>query len=200
MPGFGPFANYSDALIASCPLILGKPNATAGRPSEPNFGLRWQLSTEYCAWLYHTPEGNYEMSMLAASAVQDSLKKRRCDLPPVVEDPRYPAESLGYLFILHSHPYMDSLSEQDVRFIVEMGRIHGFEVQTKSQKIPLSIVAFFSNSNDMPARCDGFFQYAPLQGQIFKWTVDEQGHWSRKVLKTVTWVDAESFRIEEVQP
>jgi len=34
MPGFGPFPNYSDALMAACPLILGKSHALAGRPSR----------------------------------------------------------------------------------------------------------------------------------------------------------------------
>ncbi|WP_239014728.1 hypothetical protein [Archangium violaceum] len=195
MPGFGPFQNYSDALLSACPLILEKPHATAGRPDDPNFDLYWRLSTEYCAWLYHTPDGNYELSMLAASAVQDDSKKRRCDLPAFVEDPRYPAEGLGYVFVLHNHPYTDTLTELDIRFIVDMGRIHGFEVQTKKQKVPLSIVAFFSNNK--PPRCDGFYQYAPLTGQILKWTVDERGMWDRKSTATVIWTDSESYRIEK---
>jgi len=195
MPGIGPFPSYSDALISACSLILGKPHAIAGRTSDPNFGLYWRLSTEYCAWIYYTPDGNYEMSMLAASAVQDDATKRRCNLPTFVDDPRYPADSLGYIFVLHNHPYTDTLTELDIRFIVSMGRIHGFEVQANKQRIPLSIVAFFSN--DKQPRCDGFYQYAPLTGQILKWTVNAQGEWNRESTATVTWTDSESYRIEK---
>lgn len=70
MPGFGPFSNFSDALLAACPLILGKPHAMAGRPTDENFRLRWKLSQEYCAWLYYTPDDKYEMSMLVAETMQ----------------------------------------------------------------------------------------------------------------------------------
>lgn len=44
MPGFGPFDAYSDALIAACPLILSKPNATAGRLGSQDLSLRWRAS------------------------------------------------------------------------------------------------------------------------------------------------------------
>lgn len=197
MPGFGPFSNYSDALLAACPFILDKPNATAGKPDDPNFRLRWQLSTEYCAWLYHTPAGNYEMSMLAQSVAQDNPRKRRCDLPETIDDPRYPSDSLGYLFVLHNHPFMDSLTEEDIRFIVSLGRIHGFEFKTSEHTIPISIVAFYSSSLEHPSHCGGFYQYAPLSGHIFKWVITAQGGWERQAIATVTWTSPESYILKK---
>jgi hypothetical protein len=58
MPGVGPFNKFSDALMAACPVILSKPHATSGRPTDENFKLRWTLSQEYCAWIYYTPDHN----------------------------------------------------------------------------------------------------------------------------------------------
>lgn len=197
MPGFGPFPSFSAALIAACPMILEKPQATAGRPSDPNFRLRWQLSREYCAWLYYTPDHQYELSMLTASAVQDDPHKRKCRLPPVVDDQRYPQGSLGYVFVLHNHPFADILSEPDIRFIVSMGALHGWAVETKTGKVPLATVAFFSNSNDFEhPTCDGFFEYIPVTGELLKWTVDSQGEWRKELTGTVTWTDESTYRID----
>lgn len=195
MPGFGPYPNYSDALLAACPLILGKPHALAGQPRDPNFALRWRLSTEYCAWIYHTPDNQYELSMLAMSTLQGDPTLRRCDLPPRVEDPRYPRDSLGYVFVLHNHPYPDPISPDDIRYIVSVGRLHGFEVRTPQRKIPLSIVAFYSESLEQPPRCDGFYQYAPLEGHILQWTHEGQGRWSRREIATVNWTGPDAFDI-----
>jgi hypothetical protein len=95
MPDFGPFQKYSDALLAACPYILSLPNAVTPQPHTPNFKLYWGLSQEYCAWIYHTPDGKYEMSMLATPTVQNDSRRRSCYLPPQVRDSRYPEESLG---------------------------------------------------------------------------------------------------------
>jgi hypothetical protein len=62
MPAFGPFDTASDALISACSLMLKQPHATAGRSSNMNFRLRWELSQEYCAWIYYTPEDRFELS------------------------------------------------------------------------------------------------------------------------------------------
>ena len=82
MPGFGPFESYTQALMAACPLILSKPNATAGRAGSQDFQIRWRVSSEYCAWLYYTPEHQYEMTMLTDQAAPNLGDKKTCFLPP----------------------------------------------------------------------------------------------------------------------
>lgn len=189
MPGFGSFDNYSDVLVAACPLILNQPNAVAGRPSDPNFKLHWQKSREYCAWIYLTPDGKYEMSMLAVNYIQDNPLLRQCRLPPDIEDSRYSAEQLGYVFVVHNHPYPDELSKGDLHFIVDQGLKHGFHVEANGRKIPLAIVAFFSNSLD--ATCDGFYQYIPATKEVMKWTSEGKGEWHSEVIGEVEWNDGE---------
>ncbi|WP_223639056.1 hypothetical protein [Corallococcus sp. EGB] len=46
LPGHGPYRTYSEALVAACPLLLKQPQATAGRPGDQEFPLRWKLSKE----------------------------------------------------------------------------------------------------------------------------------------------------------
>jgi hypothetical protein len=197
MPAFGPFDTFSDALQAACPLLLSKPHATAGRPTDENFRLRWALSQEYCAWLYYTPDHKYEMSMLATGAIQDDARKRTCGLPTVVDDPRYPPESLGYVFVLHNHPYENVLSDFDIRFIVAMAAEHGVVVETSTGVIPISIVAFYSRSRDLEnPTCDGFFQYIPGTGELLRWT-HSQGSWSHELMGRVVWLDATTYRIDK---
>lgn len=197
MPGFGPFSSFSDALIAACPLILEKPHATAGFPSAQDFQLRWRLSKEYCAWLYYTPAHQYEMSMLATNVVQDDARKRSCALPAIVDDPRYPSDSLGYVFVLHNHPFEDTISENDIRFVVSMATLHGLEFKTETGSVPLSIVAFFSDSGDVERpRCGGFFQYIPKTGEVLKWTTSGPGRWHKRQSATVTWTSETRYRID----
>jgi hypothetical protein len=197
MPGFGPFDSRLDALLAACPLILSKPRATAGRPSDQNFEVRWRLSSEYCAWLYYTPDSKYEMSMLVEGSSQDDLVKRSCQLPLLVEDKRYPLGSLKYVYILHNHPAPLTLSEKDVRAIVEAAKAHGRVVETKEGSIPVAIIAFFSNSSDPESpSCDGFFEYSLQTNKLVRWSPDEHGHWSEKKAGAVTWFSETRFRID----
>jgi hypothetical protein len=66
------FDSYNEALFATCQRILEKPNASAGRQppntalreEQDGFNLRWRISTEYCAWMYYTPDGKYVVSKL----------------------------------------------------------------------------------------------------------------------------------------
>lgn len=198
MPGFGPFDSYSDALLAACPRILSKPNATAGRVQEQDFPLRWRISREYCAWLYYTPAHKYEMSMLTDQSRSDDLDRRKsCVLPALVEDQRYPPDSLKYVFALHNHPYAATLSDDDIRSIVSKGLVHGFESETRNGKVQLAVIAFFSNSNDSEhPSCDGFFQYIPLKSQLLKWT-NTRGGWRCQQTGTVRWLNEVDFRIEK---
>ncbi|RYZ17858.1 MAG: hypothetical protein EOO70_00725 [Myxococcaceae bacterium] len=199
MPGVGPFDTFSDALIAACPVILSKPHATAGRKEAQDFRVRWRISKEYCAWLYYTPAGKYEMSMLTDQSEQDELDRRKsCLLPETVDDARFPVGSIKYVFALHNHPYEGRLSDGDIRTIVSMGRLHEWVVDVGGKRVPLSIVAFFSNSDDLgQPSCDGFFQYIPVNGELKKWTGDASGGWRQEMLGTVTWQDEEHYRIDE---
>lgn len=197
MPGFGPFDSYSDALLAACPLILSKPNATAGRVGSQDFQLRWRVSSEYCAWMYYTPDHKYEMSMLTDQSRPDPGNSKTCVLPHFVDDPRYPPDSLKYIFALHNHPYEGRLSQYDIRGIVSMGKIHGFEADTNAGKVRLAVIAFFSKSGD-PERpsCDGFFEFIPLTGELLKW-VHSQGLWRMERIGMVKWIDETEYRVEE---
>ncbi|MCY1030132.1 hypothetical protein OV207_01585 [Corallococcus sp. BB11-1] len=91
---------------------------------------------------------------------------------------------------------MGALTEQDIRYIVSMGLAHGWEVKTKEGMLRLSLVAFFSASND-PSKpsCDGFFQYTPTTGDLSQWT-QVRSQWSRKSLGTVVWTHEQSYRID----
>lgn len=68
LKNFGPHVLAADALTAACPLILSKPNATVVHLQEAQPEVALRAATEYCAWLYVTPEGHYEMSMLSDSS------------------------------------------------------------------------------------------------------------------------------------
>ena len=81
MPGFGPFDSRMEALHAACPLISRSLARWRGTRSDQNFEVRWRMASEYCAWLYFTPDQKYEMSMLVEDTSQDDLLKRSCRLP-----------------------------------------------------------------------------------------------------------------------
>lgn len=114
MPHFGPFTNVSDAIGAACPFILSQPHAVIPtRKGDQNFDVYWRTAEEYCAWIYGVEGRAVEMSLLSMSSVQSNPKARHCDLPPYVADSRYPADSISYLVIIHSHPFDKELSQQD---------------------------------------------------------------------------------------
>jgi hypothetical protein len=198
MKNFGPFSSYADALKAACPLILSKPHATVGYLQDVNPELARRTATEYCAWLYYTPEHQYEMSMLADQSSPDDLVsgRRSCVLPAFVKDSRYASGSLKHIFALHNHPFGTRLSATDLRFIEDMAGLHAWEVATRSGKVRLSIIAFFSRSKDASApTCDGFYQYIPATREMLLWTV-RQGQWTRETYGSVTWVNERSYRID----
>lgn len=190
MKNFGPFDAYADALKAACPLILSKPNATVGHLLDLNPELAVRTATEYCAWLYYTPEHKYEMSMLTDLSRPDDLvaNNKSCDLPAFVNDSRYEPEKLKYIFALHNHPFGSDISQQDARFIEQMASIHEWVVKTKNNgKILLSIIAFFSRSkNSTTPTCDGFYQYIPATGSMVMWS-QNQGRWTHEVLEPAAW-------------
>jgi len=197
MMDFGPFDDSSDALNAACSLILSKPNASVGHIKDPELALR--VSTEYCAWLYYTPEDKYQMSMLTDQSEADDLQRRRrtCKLPPFVEDPRYYPWDIKYVFALHNHPFGGPLSKGDMHEIISLAKLHEWVVETKDGKIPIAIVAFFSNSSQGKPTCDGFYQYTPETRDLQRFT-KVNGGWLQKRLGKVTWLNSTRYRLDEV--
>ncbi|MBU8895610.1 hypothetical protein DRW03_19960 [Corallococcus sp. H22C18031201] len=198
MKNFGPFNSYADALNAACPLILSKPNATVVHLQDSSPDVARRAATEYCAWLYYTPSELYEMSMLADQSGPGDFVSgmRSCSLPPFVDDPRYSAEQLKHIFALHNHPFGTRLSANDLRFIESMAEVHDWEVMTRNGKVRLSIIAFFSKSQDPAApTCDGFYQYVPATREMMLWT-RQNGQWKLDVHGIVTWINERTYRLE----
>jgi hypothetical protein len=161
-----------------------------GYLQDSNPELARRTATEYCAWLYYTPESKYEMSMLTDLSRPDDLvaNKKSCVLPTFVSDPRYERAELKYIFALHNHPLGTSISDLDMHFIEEMASTHEWLIKTKNNgEILLSIIAFFSRSKDpsLPT-CDGFYQYVPATLTMVQWT-QTQGRWKREVLDPAVW-------------
>lgn len=198
MQNFGPFDSYADALKAACPLILSKPNATVGYLQASNPELARRTATEYCAWLYYTPEHQYEMSMLTDQPRPEDLVtgKKSCKLPTFVSDSRYAPDDLRYIFALHNHPYGTILSPEDTQFIEAIASIHEWSIEVKGNRnIYLSIIAFFSRSKDPSApSCDGFYQYVPATRTMTLWT-QTQGNWQHQLIDPKVWDKPKPHRI-----
>ncbi|MBN1205350.1 MAG: hypothetical protein JXB05_10535 [Myxococcaceae bacterium] len=196
MAGFGPFDSFSEALIAACPLILSKPNATVGHIKDAQLASR--VANEYCGWVYYTPERKYEMSMLTDQSDPGDVVtgRRTCRLSAFVDDPRYSPGSLKYILALHNHPFGTPLSREDMRSIIALANHHEWVVDTAEGKVPLAIVAFYSRSTD-PASptCDGFYQYTPETRELHEW-IRTQDTWHPKKLGTVTWLDELRYRLD----
>lgn len=187
MPQVGPFKTPFEALIAACPRLLSLPNAVADRPSSFNYRLYWDVSTEYCAWIYYTPAKAYEMSWIGFSETQSDSGRRSCDLPPYVSDARYPDENIRYVLAIHSHPVPNALSKGDISYIIAAGRKHGLAFNNEDGQIKLSVIAFFTQGGRDHISCDGFFQYTPLTGELLKWTKTSQGEWQSETEGTVQY-------------
>jgi hypothetical protein len=193
----GSYASFSQALMAACQKVLSKPGASVGHLRHQDFITRWMLSTEYCAWIYYTPEDKYELSRLTdQSSVDPSFRYKKCALPTFVDDPRYPPATLKYICAIHNHPYGNRLSDDDIRSIVSQGFIHGFDVETKDGTVLLSIVAFVSNDVLNPS-CDGFYQYVPAVSSLYRWTKVDEG-WECRKTGIVQWQDAQHYTLQEV--
>ncbi|RKH14260.1 hypothetical protein D7V97_03515 [Corallococcus sp. CA053C] len=197
MPGTPLFDTAWDALLAACPLILAQPNASAGNAGATSFDVRWRMSKEYCAWLYYVPDERYALSKLVESS--DPTRngfEQGCRAPAFVEDSRYPPDSLKYLYFLHNHPATPTnLSERDIAALAKMARIHGGYIETKAGRLPIGVIAFYSNSSAAsPTSCDGFYEYTYGGAEVVRWTPDEEGHWQRTRAGTVTWTSGTEFR------
>jgi hypothetical protein len=191
---FGQFDNFMDALSAACDLVLSKPYASVVGIPDPALALR--LAEEYCAWLYYAPDDKYRMSMLTNQSDGDEVQTRRktCKLPTYVNDPRYPAWSIKYIFALHNHPFGSPLSFSDLQKIIALANTHEWVVNTKDGKIPLAVVAFFSTSGGSESKCDGFFQYTPETRELIRFT-KTPGEWLRTDIGKVTWIDSVTYEL-----
>jgi hypothetical protein len=202
-PMLKPFDSYAEAVTAACERIFQKPRSSAGRKPAPTalreeqvaFQLRWQVATEYCGWLYYTPDGKYEISRLTAQGRTDPTgRSKSCLTPSEVMDARYPAGSIQYIFVLHGHPFDTPISEDDIRFIEYQGSIHGFNPRTKDGELRISIVAGFSNDDGSPS-CDGFYLYSAQTRRILKWS-RSGSHWTCEQTHAVAWHDYGSLDLE----
>jgi hypothetical protein len=198
------FDSYQSALLASCQKIISKPRTTAGRRDSQGFDTRWRIGTEYCAWIYYTPDSKYVLSKLTDQRrVGLPQESKKCALSSYVDDQRFPADSIKYIVALHNHLNDDVLSPDDLSFLLDQGVTHGLG---GNGSVQLSAVAFFSNDVESP-RCDGFYQYLPLTGQILKWTrvtrwMCEQTHrveWDRD-FRTPHITDAKAPCFKETTP
>jgi len=189
MPGFGPYQTVDEAIFAACPLVLDQPEAVIPvPPSDQNFRLYWNVSREYCAWLYSPDGKEVSMSFLAMSPVQDVPGKRQCRLPGKVTDRRYPAEKLAHVVVLHSHPFDRRLSDEDLLFLGRMANLHGMTALVDGHEISISIVAFFGKLNAGRPVCDGFYQYLPARNsELVRMSSQGNGQWERQLLGHIKW-------------
>jgi len=198
LENFGPFDSFSEAVQAACPRILSKPNATVVHLQKADPALATRVATEYCAWLYYTPARKYELSMLTDQEEPGSALNgaASCLLPPRVDDPRYPPDKIKYIFILHNHPFAGELSENDIRLAAAMANAHELVVETRERKVPIAVIAFFSNSETgRNPSCGGFYQYIPATRELLKWN-QSGSTWKGKNIGKVIWSSATTFRIE----
>ncbi len=199
-PMLGPFDSYTEALFSACTKIFTKPHSSAGRNPPPNalreeqeaFHLRRRVATEYCAWMYYTSDTKYEISLMTDQTRPDPTgEDKRCLPPPWVNDRRYPPKSIQYIVVLHNHTFDTQFSPDDIKFVINQGKIHGFEPKSKDGNPLLSVVAFFSNESENPT-CDGFYVYSPYTGKILKWTRDGR-QWSCAQTHVVKWPKGDSL-------
>lgn len=191
----GPFPTYFDAMVHACPRLMSLPGAFKRKVSLKRFGdLYVQYarddSTEYCAWIYYTPEGTYEISLIATPEEQGGGNSRQCTLPRRVIDPRYahksayPDARIKYAIAIHSHPSPRIFSQEDIIYIVEMER-YLRETLHDNGEFRLGIVAFFSREDRDEPSCDGFFFYNTSARTIQMWTAGEDGGWQSQIVATV---------------
>lgn len=157
-----------------------------------------RTATEYCAWLYYTPERKYKMSMISnlEESGDDLLGTTTCYLPKDVEDPDHPPDSIKYIFSIHNHPFAGGISDKDIFLASAMANAHKVVEEINNKPVPYAVIAFFSRSTDGEnPTCDGFYQYIPGTGELLRWT-HSMGHWSRATIGTVVWTSPTNFTVE----
>jgi len=81
--------------------------------------------------------------------------------------------------------------------IISLAKLHEWVVETKDGKIPMAIVAFFSDSksNQGTPRCGGFYQYTPETRNLRRVT-RVNGEWVQTKLGRVTWINPTTYRLD----
>jgi hypothetical protein len=197
LPQAGSFKTPLDALLYACPRLLSLPDAQSTPRTEVTrqgnvyIERSWDNSTEYCAWIYATPEGQYEISWIATNELQSRDYLKKCDLPFRVADPRYaddpeyPDRKIIYVLAIHNHSVPSVLTSGDIAYITNVDRYIKESLHDNGQA-DLGIVAFFTPDGHDKASCGGFFQYTLSTNVIQKWTANEDGEWRPSTVATVS--------------
>jgi hypothetical protein len=194
----GSFPTYFEALVHACPRLMSLPGASKRKVDLKRLGdvyvqYSQDESTEYCAWIYYTPAGLYETSLIATPEAQNSSSGNRfCTLPRrvidarYVDDPRYPDKHIKYVFAIHSHPSPRIFTKEDIIYLVETER-YIQETLHDNGEIRLGMAAFFSRGERDEPACDGFFQFSTTSRKVQMWTIDEEGKWQSHDVATVDY-------------
>jgi hypothetical protein len=77
-----------------------------------------------------------------------------------------------------------------------MAAKHGLTSKTHTGEVPISTVAFYSSSDELEnPPCDGFFQYIPGTGELFKW-INLHGIWKSQLTGRLIWTNETTYRVE----
>jgi hypothetical protein len=92
------------------------------------------------------------------------------------------------------------ISSDDIKFIEAQADLHELDPQTADRVLRISIVAFFSNTEDGSPACDGFYLYSAQTKEIYKWS-REQNHFTCERTHVVNWINYDElhFKITEAK-
>ena len=89
------------------------------------------------------------------------------------------------------------MTRKDIGALVKAARVHGEFIDTHTGRIPIGVIAFFSNTYaPSTATCDGFFEYSLGADEVVKWTPDVTGEWHRRSVGAVRWLSKTRFQFE----
>ncbi|MFY2560684.1 hypothetical protein ACN469_23980 [Corallococcus terminator] len=172
--GIGPYKDYLEALVEACHYVQAKPAEREG-PS--------------CLWLYYSREQPYFMGRLSKPLKVDPERdSTSCLLPWRLDDPRYPPGSSRNTTVLYGGVHGSELSEDELYFMVLEGDRHGIENESGRGSAWLSIALTIARNARTPS-CDGFHEYIPITGQVFRRMRSAEG-WRCEVTGEVRWEDA----------
>lgn|GEM_PF-3868983 len=172
--GIGPYKDYLEALLESCHYVHAK-QAEGEGPS--------------CLWMYYSVEKPYFIGRLSKPLKGDSERQgASCLLPWSLDDPRYPPGSSRLTTAVYKGVHGSELSEEELYFMVLEGERHGLASGPDRAPALLSIALTIARNARMPS-CDGFHEYIPITGQIFRRMRSAEG-WRCEVTGEVSWVDS----------
>jgi hypothetical protein len=179
-------------------VLMSLPGASKRKVDMKRFGDVYvqysrDESTEYCAWIYYTPAGLYETSLIATPEAQNSSSGNRfCNLPRRVIDARYaddpkdPDKRIKYVFAIHSHPSPRIFTKEDIIYLIETEQ-YLQETLHDNGEIKLGMAAFFSREDRDEPACDGFFLFSASSRKVQMWTLNSDGKWQSRDVATVDY-------------